>query len=319
MSRNTLDALDQTNASHTPLAMRAIQSIADSALSFQSAQGANAHYATVNGGLTNGGLTVHARLNEQSRYDVISISSPTAATIYLSVPPPPATTHHEAPSVTSEQPPSPSSHLAAQYSRGQLARAMIQQNNPQDFSDKQLPSGTSVSTQSMVFSQDGSTGASTGVPGPSRTRLPQTARSEPSPASSQSGASSSRGRNAQVPDPAHPGQTISRSQRNSRQQVDDPAQPGQTISRSLRNNRQLVDDPAQPGQTISRSQRSGRQLVDDPAHPGQTISRDLRKNRQQVDDPAQPGQTISRSQLNTRNSRARAAARAARAAEAENA
>ena len=256
MSRNTLDALDQTNASHTPLAMRAIQSIADSALSFQSAQGANAHYATVNGGLTNGGLTVHARLNEQSRYDVISISSPTAATIYLSVPPPPATTHHEAPSVTSEQPPSPSSHLAAQYSRGQLARAMIQQNNPQDFSDKQLPSGTSVSTQSMVFSQDGSTGASTGVPGPSRTRLPQTARSEPSPASSQSGASSSRGRNAQVPD---------------------------------------------------------------PAHPGQTISRDLRKNRQQVDDPAQPGQTISRSQLNTRNSRARAAARAARAAEAENA
>jgi len=134
--------------------------------------------------------------------------------------------------------PSPSSHLAAQYSRGQLAQAMIRQHNTQDLSGEPLPSGASVSTQSMVFSNDGSAG----VPGPSRTQPNQSARSEPYPASSQSGASSLRGRNARVPDPEHPGETISRNalskRKHDRQPVPDPEHPGETISRHALNKRQ---------------------------------------------------------------------------------
>ncbi|MCF5167319.1 hypothetical protein GIW45_25525 [Pseudomonas congelans] len=148
-------------------------------MSFQSAIEADAHYAT-----PDGSLTVHARLNDQSRYDIISISSPTANTVHLSVSPP-ANTH--------EQTPSASSHLAAQYSRGQLAQALIMQNNPQDFSGEPLPSGTSVSTQGMVFSHDGFAGASTGVHGPGLTQPNQSSRSAPYSAhsvSSRSGATS---------------------------------------------------------------------------------------------------------------------------------
>ncbi|MCF5167316.1 hypothetical protein GIW45_25500 [Pseudomonas congelans] len=70
MSKNTLLALEQSNEQHEPLAMLAIGSIADSAMSFQSAIEADAHFAT-----PDGSLTVHARLNDQSRYDIISISS----------------------------------------------------------------------------------------------------------------------------------------------------------------------------------------------------------------------------------------------------
>ncbi|MFC6478443.1 hypothetical protein ACFQDN_20910 [Pseudomonas asuensis] len=143
--------------------------------------------------------------------------------------------HFEPPHMATQ---TPASVLAAQDSSGQLTRALVIQGNPQDLEGAPLPSGVSVSTPSMLFSHDGSAGASTGMPGPSRSRPAHTARSEPYPASSQSGASSSRGRNARVPDPEHPGQTISRNALSQRQQVPDPEHPGQTISRAALTTRQ---------------------------------------------------------------------------------
>ncbi|WP_223536805.1 hypothetical protein [Pseudomonas sp. GL-B-16] len=191
MSRNTLFALEQTNAQQLPLAMRAIESIGDSALSRQSIQGAEAHY-------TNGNLTVHVRLNEQSLYDVISISSPTAERIYLSAPPPPLITHGDANSVMDSQQPPVSSQLAAQYSRGQLTAALIRLNNPEDSSGAPLPSGVSTSTPSMVFSHDGSTGPSAAIAGPSRTPTGYMAPTQPYPTSSPSGAAS-KGKRQKLP------------------------------------------------------------------------------------------------------------------------
>ena len=141
---------------------------------------------------------------------------------------PPASTHGQASSVLSGQQPSVSTHLATPYSRSQLTEAIIRQNSPQDFSGAPLPSGASVRTPYTVFSHEGSA-ASTGVPGRSRTRPAQTARSEPYPAPSQSGASSSLGGSTRVADPRHPGQTISRGALTQRQQVPDPEHPGQTF------------------------------------------------------------------------------------------
>lgn len=77
-----------------------------------------------------------------------------------------------------------SSHLAAQYSQGQLAQALIRQQNLQDFSGAPLPSGASISTQGMVFSQDGSASASTNITGPGRSSNAHSARSAPYPAPS---------------------------------------------------------------------------------------------------------------------------------------
>ncbi|MEE3505819.1 TAL effector repeat-containing protein [Pseudomonas sp. 10C3] len=181
MSRNTLYVLEQANGSHQLLAMLAINSIADNALHLQSTQGADAHYITAAGD-----FTVQARLNEQSLYDVIRISSPTAS-IYLSIPP---ITHDDSSSVMGGQQPSVSSHLATQYPVGQLAQAMILKHNPQYFSGDSLPSGASTSTPSMVFSHDGSAGAAADIPGPSWTRAAHIARVNPYPAPSlRSGAS----------------------------------------------------------------------------------------------------------------------------------
>jgi hypothetical protein len=191
MSWNALFALEQTNAQQQPLAMQAIQSIGDYALSCQSIQGAEAHY-------TDDNLTVHVRLNEQSRYDVISISSPsTTEPIYLSAPPPPLITHGDADSVMDSQPPSVFSQLAAQSSRGQLTAALIRLNSPPDSSGAPLPSGVSTRTPSMVFSHDGSASLSTAIVGPSRTLADRRTRTRPYPASSPSG--TTKGKRLQRP------------------------------------------------------------------------------------------------------------------------
>jgi len=126
-SRNTLFALQQTNETHQLLAMSAINLIADNALHFHSDQGASAIYAT-----ENGNLSIEVKLNEQSHYDIVSISSPTE-TIHLSVPPP-ATAHRGSSSAGERRLP-PSSHLAAQQARGQLAHAKSLQTNALNISE----------------------------------------------------------------------------------------------------------------------------------------------------------------------------------------
>lgn len=78
MSHNTLAGFERANEGHTLLAMLAISAISDGTLSLQSAQGAEAIYATAERD-----LRVHARLNESSRYDVTSIDAPNVAPIYL--------------------------------------------------------------------------------------------------------------------------------------------------------------------------------------------------------------------------------------------
>ncbi|WLI10758.1 MULTISPECIES: hypothetical protein [Pseudomonas] len=74
-----------------------------------------------------------------------------------------------------------------------MTQALITKSSTQNFSGAPLPSGASVSTQSMVFSHDGSAGTSTGVPGPSRNRPAHAVSSAPYQApslSSRSGAAS---------------------------------------------------------------------------------------------------------------------------------
>jgi hypothetical protein len=189
--------------------------------------------------LTSTELTIQTRLNDQSQYDIVSAHLRDLSgviSINLSAPPP-ASAHGQAFPVLSGQQPLISSHQAAQSSRGQMAQAMVLQNNPQDFSGPRLPSGASDSTQSMVFSHDGSAGASTGVPGPSRNRSAHAANSGRYPTSSQSGAPALGDRNARVPDPEHPGQTISRSALRMREKVTDP-ETGETVSRGALSNRQ---------------------------------------------------------------------------------
>jgi hypothetical protein len=159
--------------------------------------------------LTSTELTIQTRLNDQSQYDIVSAHwHRPSGIISINLSAPPASAHGQASSVLSGQQPSISSHLAAQSSRGQLAQATIGQNNYRN-SGPRLPSGASVSTRGMVFSNDGSAGASTSVPGPSRTQPAHAANSGRYPTSSQSGAPALGGRNARVPDPEHPGQTLS--------------------------------------------------------------------------------------------------------------
>jgi hypothetical protein len=263
LSPNAHRALNQTeaqpNGHHQLMGLLARNGIADGAMHLIPTQSTDAHYhqMVILPGNDVADLMVRAQLNGQAQYDIVGIdlhvpSSGRIESIALSAPPPVAQ-HPNARSGMNQEIRSGSSHLAAQYSRGQLTQALIRQNSPQNLSGAPLPSG----------------------------------------------ASSSRGKNARVEDPEHPGQTISRAALSQRQQVPDPEHPGQTISR-----------------TALATRKYNRQKVEDPEHPGQTISRAVLSQRQQVPDPEHPGQTISRAALSQRQSRARAAARAA---EAENA
>ncbi|WP_223538006.1 hypothetical protein [Pseudomonas sp. GL-B-16] len=183
MSRNTLAVLEQSNGQYNYLAMRAIGLISDCPLDLHSAQGADAWYSS-----PAGDLAVCARLNEQSQYDVISISSPTE--MFFLTDPSPAAWHDSASSVTDSEQLPVSSHSDAQHSRGQLTQVMIRQNNSQDLLGWPLPSGVSVGTQSTGFSDDGSASTAAAIPGPRRTRTAHAPRPRPYPASSRSEAPS---------------------------------------------------------------------------------------------------------------------------------
>lgn len=120
ISNNSLRALDDHQ--HELPVKRAIESINDSAQDFKLEHQADAHYAT-----PDGSLTVHARLNEELRYDIISISSPNANPIYLQVPPP-VTTHHEvSSSIGAQTSPHP---YPAHHSRSNLTQTLIEQHIP---------------------------------------------------------------------------------------------------------------------------------------------------------------------------------------------
>ena len=81
-SLKALFLLEKNNESHNLLAVAVINSIADNTLRFQSEQGVWASYAT-----ENGHLSILVKLNEQSRYDVVRISS-LAETVHLNFSPP---------------------------------------------------------------------------------------------------------------------------------------------------------------------------------------------------------------------------------------
>ena len=134
LSHNTNLALDMTEAQpdghHKLIALLARHCIADGTMQLQSTQGEYAHYWQQVKVLPENDvadLTLRARSNGQSQYDIVGIhlhvpSSGRNESFILSALSPPADTHAPRPSV--------SSYLAAQYSRGQLAQAMIRQNNP---------------------------------------------------------------------------------------------------------------------------------------------------------------------------------------------
>ena len=209
LSHNAQQALDQVatqpNLDHQRVASLVRNALQDGSFRLQSTSRMEATYqASVNSpvgarpmsiaNLTSPVLTIQTRLNDQSQYHIVSANLRDLSgviSIDLSAPPP-ASAHGQASSVLSGQQPSISSHQAAQSSRGQLAQATIGHNNSRNSSPL-LPSGASVSTRGMVLSNDGSAGASTGVPGHSRNRPAHAARSTPYQApslSSRSGATS---------------------------------------------------------------------------------------------------------------------------------
>jgi hypothetical protein len=109
MSTNTLDALWQTKVNHETLAMQAIVLLEAAGFNLLLGHDGNAHYAT-----PDASVAIHARLNDESRYDIISITSPSEAPMFLSVPPPPS--HEQPSSATGREPPptwTPSFHAAS--------------------------------------------------------------------------------------------------------------------------------------------------------------------------------------------------------------
>jgi len=216
VSHNALQDLDtltaQPDVDYQRLASEVRNALQDGTLRLQSTSRMDATYQAVVkppaaansmsiAHLTSTDLTIHARLNDQSQYDIIgaNLHGPSIS-VALDLPdPPPASTRAEASSASGQQV-SVSSQLAAQYSRGQLAHALIQLGNPQDFSGAPLPSGASVGSQSMVFSHAGSTGASVAVRGPRRTQPTHASRTAPYAASAQTSEGTQPRRNAATDD-----------------------------------------------------------------------------------------------------------------------
>lgn len=133
MSKNTLAALYQTSRSREGMAMLAIHSNADSILSLQSAYGRNTSYATADGD-----LSVHARWDGQPHYDILSIASPYANPVYLSVRPP-VITHPTA---------SPSAFVAASSSPAQwILRSSAPAANPCQSRRTRKPGATNQQIQ----------------------------------------------------------------------------------------------------------------------------------------------------------------------------
>lgn len=81
MSEETLKVLEETTGPHWALANQAWQFIDGDAMHLQSAEGADAQYATASGG-----LSIQTRLNEKSRYDIFRIETPTTHQWILGLP-----------------------------------------------------------------------------------------------------------------------------------------------------------------------------------------------------------------------------------------
>ncbi len=191
LSPNAQLALDQVeaqpNGHHQLLALLARNAIADNAVHIKFNSGTDAHYTqdvNIPGGEV-ANLTIRARLNDQNQYDIVGIklhnlTSGKIESIYLSGHPA-ADARDNASTSIDQRHGLISTQLAAHYSRSQLAGAIIRLVNTQDFTGPPLPSGVSISTQSMVFSHiDSGAGESVAnSSGPSRSRTTQNARVEP--------------------------------------------------------------------------------------------------------------------------------------------
>lgn len=244
LSLNTQFALKQIEAQPNGpdqlLALLVCNGIADGALQIQSSQGAEAHYKQevdapsargTMGARQVGNLTVRAKLNEQSQYDIIGInfhvpSSGATASINLPDSPPAVTSNNEPSGMCGDQ---QFSHLAALSSRSQFTQASIGRSNSQDVSRKPVQAGHFAPSPTSLASL-----------------LP-----------SQSSTSSvSKVRQGQIPDPEYPGkmttQVTLNKRRYDRQRVPDPDNPGKTISRNLSNKRghvaRRVEDPRNSGE-----------------------------------------------------------------------
>ena len=321
LSENAHYALRQLEAQpdghHQLIALLVRHGIADGAVQLQSATGADAHYRhQVNVPPNNdvAHLTIRARLNDQAQYDINGIdvhvpSSGKSESLTLNAPPPQDTLGDQLYLPSMHNSLSSNTHLT-RFTNSDLVSELILRNNPQDFSGKPLPSGVSRGTQSMVFSHEGSTGASRGASGPRRTVPDEDSYTT----SAQSDASSSLpGKKGWIQDPEHPERMIKKTVLNSRkygrEQLLDPEKPekitSQTALNKRRYNRKKLENPHKPGETISQSalnrQKYEKKRVQDPQNPWKTISlgglhsRKLREKRKaaQQPGPANPQQSLA--------------------------
>jgi len=202
-----------------------------------------------------GNLTVRAKLNEQSQYDIIGInfhvpSSGATSSIKLPDSPPAVTSNNEPSGMCGDQ---QFSHLAALSSRSQFTQASIGRSHSQDVSVGKVRQGQ--------------------IPDPEN----------PAKMTTQGALNKRRFDRKQVPDPENPGLTITQGVLNhrkyDRQQVPDPANPGHTISKGALDKRKLVPDPINLGQMISQDARSQQKLVWDPENPELMISQSAKSQR----------------------------------------
>ncbi|MBW5413579.1 hypothetical protein [Pseudomonas sp. MAG002Y] len=152
LSRNALLALTQVEAQPDPhhqlFALLAYNGIADGALHIHSSKLTEAEYrqqvAVPNAGPAN--LTIQAKLNEHSQYDIVRITLDVLSTggtesITLCAPAPP---------IRRIDPHPISDNLSAQGSRGQLTQALIRLRNPHHFRDGPISPAAASSTYSVA-------------------------------------------------------------------------------------------------------------------------------------------------------------------------
>ena len=235
LSLNTQFALKQIEAQPNGLdqllALLVCNGIADGALQIQSSQGAEAHYKQevdapsargTMGARQVGNLTVRAKLNEQSQYDIIGInfhvpSSGATASINLPDSPPSVTSNNEPSGMCGDQ---QFSHLAALYSRSQFTQASIGRSHSQDVSVSKVRQGQVLDPEN------------------------------PAKMTTQATLNKRRYDRQRVPDPDNQGKTISRNLSNKRghvsRRVEDPRNSGEMNPNAL-NKRSTVEDPKKFG------------------------------------------------------------------------
>jgi hypothetical protein len=230
--------------------------------------------------LTSIALTLRTRLNDQSQYDIVKAdlhdpSGVISVDLYT-----PASAPGQAPSSSTEQRSSRSSHRAAQSSQNQLTQRRIGQNGTGHLPVAPLRAGAPGNNPPIGFSNDSSAGASGSVPRPSRTPLHQAAGGGPYPASLQTGAPSSNRKSKLVDDPLHPGKQITASALRKRELVRNPENLEEFISISQRNRRrEMVDDPNKPGNKVGKDTLSKRRLVQNPDNLEEWVTKNVLNHR----------------------------------------